>query len=118
MNVTDQIAYGIVVGGVSLMILRGSLTVGSFAAYLSAAERFRHSVSLMGYDLMTLDADLRYLADLIDYLELSDEQLLDATPQSKVHRDRRSVNGVKSPRHLRSSSSVCHSPTLVLRRWC
>ena len=84
MNVTDQIAYGIVVGGVSLMILRGSLTVGSFAAYLSAAERFRHSVSLMGYDLMTLDADLRYLADLIDYLELSDEQLLDATPQSKV----------------------------------
>ena len=117
MNVTDQIAYGIVVGGVSLMILRGSLTVGSFAAYLSAAERFRHSVSLMGYDLMTLDADLRYLADLIDYLELSDEQLL-----ARLHKARSSRQTFSQrcqvPRHLRSSSSVCHSPTLVLRRWC
>ena len=79
MNITDQVAYGIVVGGVSLMILRGTLTIGSFASYLSAAERFRNSVSLMGYDLMTMDADLRYLADLIDYLEISDEGLLDTS---------------------------------------
>lgn len=84
MNITDQIAYGIVVGGVSLMILRGALTIGSFAAYLSAAERFRNSVSLMGYDLMTLDADLRYLADLIDYLEISDEDLLDSSSGVEV----------------------------------
>ena len=84
MNITDQIAYGIVVGGVSLMILRGTLTIGSFAAYLSAAERFRNSVSLMGYDLMTLDADLRYLADLIDYLEISDEDLLDSSSGVEV----------------------------------
>ena len=84
MNITDQIAYGIVVGGVSLMILRGALTIGSFAAYLSAAERFRNSVSLMGYDLMTMDADLRYLADLIDYLEISDEDLLDASSGVEV----------------------------------
>ena len=84
MNITDQIAYGIVVGGVSLMILRGALSIGSFAAYLSAAERFRNSVSLMGYDLMTMDADLRYLADLIDYLEISDEDLLDTSSGVEV----------------------------------
>ena len=78
MNVTDQVAYGAVMGGVCLMILRGSLTVGSFAAYLSAAERFRQTMSLFGFYLMTLDADFRYLADLIDYLEIDDPELLDA----------------------------------------
>ena len=82
MNVTDQVAYGAVVGGVCLMILRGSLTVGSFAAYLSAAERFRQSMSLFGFYLMTLDADFRYLADLIDYLEISEPDLLDSSPQN------------------------------------
>ena len=81
MILTDQIAYGAVIGGVCLMILRGSLTVGSFAAYLSAAERFRQSMSLFGFYLMTLDADFRYLADLIDYLDISDPELLDASPQ-------------------------------------
>ena len=81
MNVTDQVAYGAVIGGVCLMILRGSLTVGSFAAYLSAAERFRQTMSLFGFYLMTLDADFRYLADLIDYLEIDDPDLLDAALQ-------------------------------------
>ena len=81
MNVTDQVAYSAVIGGVCLMILRGSLTVGSFAAYLSAAERFRQTMSLFGFYLMTLDADFRYLADLIDYLEIDDPDLLDAAPQ-------------------------------------
>ncbi len=81
MNVTDQVAYGAVIGGVCLMILRGSLTVGSFAAYLAAAERFRQTMSLFGFYLMTLDSDFRYLADLIDYLEIDDPDLLDAAPQ-------------------------------------
>lgn len=82
MIVADQIAYGAVMGGVCLMILRGSLTVGSFAAYLSAAERFRQSMSLFGYYLITIDADLRHLADVIDYLEIADPDLVDAAPQS------------------------------------
>ncbi len=81
MNVTDQVAYGAVIGGVCLMILRGSLTVGSFAAYLSAAERFRQTMSLFGFYLMTLDADFRYLTDLIDYLEIDDPDLLDSALQ-------------------------------------
>ena len=84
MNVTDQVAYGAVIGGVCLMILRGSLTVGSFAAYLSAGERFRQTMSLFGFYLMTLDADFRYLADLIDYLEIDDPDLLDAPQGAAV----------------------------------
>ena len=87
MNVTDQVAYGAVIGGVCVMILRGSLTVGSFAAYLSAAERFRQTMSLFGFYLMTLDADFRYLADLIDYLEISDADLLDLSPQEAALQD-------------------------------
>ena len=81
-SMTDQVAYGAVIGGVCLMILRGSLTVGSFAAYLSAAERFRYSMSWIGFYLMTLDADSRYLADLIDYLEISHPDLLDVPSRS------------------------------------
>ena len=81
------------------MILRGSLTVGSFAAYLSGAERFRYSMSWIGFYWMTLDADLRYLADLIDYLEISDEELLDAPSRSKTgEMDRRFLNtGEETP---------------------
>ena len=83
-SVTDQIVYGVVISGVCLMILRGSLTVGSFAAYLSAAERLRYSMLWIGFYLMTLHTDFRYLADLIDYLEISDDELLDAPSRSKT----------------------------------
>lgn len=98
-SVTDQVAYGAMLGGVCLKILRGSLTVGSFAAYLSVAERFRYSMSWIGFYWMTLDADLRYLADLIDYLEISDEELLDALSRSKTgEMDRRFLNtGEETP---------------------
>ena len=98
-SMTDQVAYGAMLGGVCLMILRGSLTVGNFAAYLSAAERFRYSMSWIGFYWMTLDADLRYLADLIDYLEISDEELLDAPSRSKAgEMDRRFLNtGEETP---------------------
>ena len=84
MAVVDILAIGVVIGGVSLMILRGSLTVGSFAAYLSASERARDSMSATGYHLMSLDANLRYLADLIDYLEISETELLDTLPSGKM----------------------------------
>ena len=103
MNVTDQVAYGAVIGGVCLMILRGSLTVGSFAAYLSAAERFRQTMSLFGFYLMTLDADFRYLADLIDYLEIDDPDLLDAAPRNAA-----SQAGAGAP--VRSSATWRDTP--------
>ena len=96
-SMTDQVAYGAVIGGVCLMILRGSLTVGSFAAYLSAAERFRYSMSWIGFYLMTLNADFRYLADLIDYLEISEPDLLDASPRSAALEGREGEAAVRPP---------------------
>ena len=112
-SMTDQIVYGAVMGGVCLMILRGSLTVGSFAAYLSAAERFRYSMLWIGFYLMTLHADFRYLADLIDYLEISDDELLDAPSLSKTGgMERRSLNtGKKTPKVGFSRLSFAYSGT-------
>ena len=39
--------------------------------------------AVIGY-LMSLDANLRYLADLIDYLEISEAELLDTLPSGKM----------------------------------
>ena len=78
MNVTDELSYGAVITGVLVMIMRGTLTIGYFASYLAAAERFRTSMSLMGWVIINTDGDLRYLADLIDYLDLSNADVLDA----------------------------------------
>jgi ATP-binding cassette subfamily B protein len=86
MNVTDELGYGVVIAGVLVMIRRGSLTVGHLASYLAAAERFRNSMSLMGWVIINTDGDLRYLADLIDYLDISEAELLDALPVTDVHR--------------------------------
>ena len=112
-SMTDQVAYGAVIGGVCLMILRGSLTVGSFAAYLSAAERFRYSMSWIGFYLMTLNADFRYLADLIDYLEISDPDLLDASPRSAHSKAGKGRRRCGRQRHrttpLRSASPGCRA---------
>jgi len=115
-SMTDQIVYGVVIGGVCLMILRGSLTVGSFAAYLSAAERFRSSMLWIGFYLMTLHADFRYLADLIDYLEISDDELLDAPSQTKTGgKERRSLNaGKKTPEIGFSRLSFAYPGTDVM----
>ena len=72
MNGGEQIAYAVVIAGVLSQVVRGTLTIGHFAAYLAAAERFRDSISLAGSSLMRVDTDLRYLADLIDYLEIDE----------------------------------------------
>ena len=78
MGVTDELSYGAVITGVLVMIMRGTLTIGYFASYLAAAERFRGSMSLMGWVIVNTDGDLRYLADLIDYLDMTDADVLDA----------------------------------------
>ena len=109
-SMTDQVAYGAVIGGVCLMILRGSLTVGSFAAYLSAAERFRYSMSWIGFYLMTLNADFRYLADLIDYLEISEPDLLDSSPQNAA------LQGGEGDVTVRSPATTLGTPEIIFSR--
>ena len=73
MNGGEQLAYAVVIAGVLVQVVRGTLTIGHFAAYLTATERLREAISLAGSSLMRVDADLRYLADLIDYLEIDEE---------------------------------------------
>ena len=79
MNGGEQLAYAVVIAGVLTQVVRGTLTIGHFAAYLAATERFREAISLAGSSLMRVDADLRYLADLIDYLEIDEARDVEPT---------------------------------------
>ncbi len=60
------------------MILRGSLSVGHFASYLAAAQRFKQYMMSTMYGFMNTDTDLRYVADLIDYLEEGESEVAPA----------------------------------------
>src|SRR5947207_11355106 len=82
----EQLTYGAVVVGVVALIARGSLSVGYFAAYWAAAERFRNSLSLLFWSGTTLDNDLRYIRDLFDYLDVPEE----SEPRQKATRRRKS----------------------------
>ncbi len=90
MNGGEQFAYAVVIAGVLTQVVRGTLTIGHFAAYLAATERFREAISLAGSSLMRVDADLRYLADLIDYLEIDEARDVEPTdnPGSNVSEPR------------------------------
>ena len=68
----EQITYGLVIVGVLVQVVRGVLTIGHFASYLAAAERFRDAISWAGSSWMRIDANLRYLADVIDYLAIDE----------------------------------------------
>ena len=69
----DQITYGLVIVGIVALIAGGQLSVGYFAALLVAAERFRDGVMFLLSGIRTVDGDLRYLQDLLDYLDLEEE---------------------------------------------
>ena len=71
-NAAQEVVYGGVIVGIVGLIVRGVLTVGQFAALLAAAERFRNSMWTVFILVADMDSDLRYIADLIDYLELED----------------------------------------------
>src|SRR5207245_2517758 len=70
----EQFTYGLVLVGVVALIAGGRLSVGYFAAYWSAAERFRASLSFLLRSLAVIDTDLRYVGDLFDYLDLEEER--------------------------------------------
>ena len=69
----DQVTYGVVIVGIVALIAAGRLSVGYFAALLAAAERFRDGVASLLSGIRTVDSDLRYLQDLVDYLDFDDE---------------------------------------------
>src|SRR5207248_5143108 len=72
--VMEQLTSGLVLAGVVALIALGRLSVGYFAAYWSAADRFRSSLSWLLRSVAVIDTDLRYLGDLFDYLDLEEER--------------------------------------------
>jgi ABC-type multidrug transport system fused ATPase/permease subunit len=70
----EQITYGAVVLGVVALIVGGRLTVGAYAAYLEAAERFRDAVLMLLVRVNGVDDNLRYVRDLFDHLDEADEE--------------------------------------------
>lgn len=69
----EQVTYSLVVTGAVALVARGGLSVGYLAAYLGAAERFRDSLMFLMLCISTIDADLRTIRDLLEYLELPEE---------------------------------------------
>ncbi len=76
----EQLTYGLVVTGIVVLIARGRLSVGYYAAYLGAAERFRDAIMWLFVAARNLGDDLRYARDLLDYLELPEEAASEAEP--------------------------------------
>jgi ATP-binding cassette, subfamily B, bacterial len=69
----EQLTYGAVILGVVALIARGALSVGHFASYWGAAERFRKTLSWLFWSIAVVDDNLRALGDLFETLE-SEEQ--------------------------------------------
>ena len=69
----EQVTYALVIVGIVALMAGGKLSLGYFAALLAAAERFRDGVMNFLSGVRTVDGDLRYLRDLLDYLDLDEE---------------------------------------------
>jgi ATP-binding cassette, subfamily B, bacterial len=70
----EQLTYAGVTFGVTAMIARGILSVGHFVSLLAAAERFRDSFGMLLYSARAVGDDLRYISDLLDYLDSEEEE--------------------------------------------
>ncbi|NKB71515.1 MAG: ATP-binding cassette domain-containing protein [Candidatus Latescibacteria bacterium] len=81
---TSQLTFGLVLTGVVALIARGGLSVGYYAAFLSAAERFRGALSQVLWACHSIDADLRYIRDLLEYLDLPEERRGGRSPAPKA----------------------------------
>jgi ATP-binding cassette subfamily B protein len=69
----EQLTYGAVLVGVVALIARGTLSVGHFASYWGAAERFRKTLSYLFWSVAVLDSNLRALGDLFETLDSEEE---------------------------------------------
>jgi ABC-type multidrug transport system fused ATPase/permease subunit len=71
--VAEQAVAGLaIVVGVGIVAL-GRLSVGQFAAFFTALERFRDALGWALGSVSFVDGDLRYVRDLFDYLDLEEE---------------------------------------------
>jgi ATP-binding cassette, subfamily B, bacterial len=71
----EQLMYGVVIVGVVVLVALGRVTVGGLVVYLGAVERFLGASMAFLTAVTTMDTDLRYLQDLLEYLELEEEHV-------------------------------------------
>jgi ABC-type multidrug transport system fused ATPase/permease subunit len=95
--IVEQLMYGVVIVGVVVLVTLGRMTVGALVAYLGAVERFLAANFALLTGITEIDTDLRYLRDLLGYLELDEEQAA-AVPAG-------SGNGALSPAPATAQSS-------------
>ncbi len=69
----EQLMYSAVIVGVVALVALGRLSVGALVAYLGAVERFVAAAFALLTALTSTDTDLRYLGDMIEYLDLDEE---------------------------------------------
>lgn len=72
-SIIEQWMYVLVITGVVAFIAAGKLSLGHYAAFIGAAERFRDSTMLAFGSVIALDHDLRYIGDMLDYLQIQEE---------------------------------------------
>lgn len=69
----EQAMYGAVIVGIVALVALGRVTVGALVAYLGAVERFLAASFAVLVGITSMDTDLRYLRDVLEYLDLDEE---------------------------------------------
>ena len=104
-NLWEQLTYGIVITGVVALIALGRLSIGYFAAYLTAVERFTGAFAGVLNGFRATDKTLRTVWDMFDYLDLPEErdlsglQIVSAitAPQVGAPLSKDNTNGTLAP---------------------
>ncbi len=92
-NLWEQLTYGVVITGVVALIALGRLSVGYFAAYLTAVERFTRGVDGVFAAFRSTDKTLGHMWDVFDYLDLPEEWV---QPQGAIGADPNGTTEVAS----------------------
>ena len=69
----DRVVYGVAIAVVVALIIVGRISLGAFASYLVAIDRFTDAVYWLLWNIAATDGDLRYIRDLLEYLGLPEE---------------------------------------------
>ena len=79
---SQSITFGLVLTGVVVLITQGLLSLGQYASYLNAVEQFQFNLYGLMWDFALIDRDLGYIADLFEYLDISEESAAYAADHS------------------------------------
>jgi ATP-binding cassette subfamily B protein len=72
-TVLAGLVYGLAIAGVVALIAIGRISLGAFAGYLAAIDRFADAIYGLLWSVAATNDDLRYIGDMLDYLDLTEE---------------------------------------------